>query len=181
MQSGAEIVVAHVIQQAVAPVFLLTGVGAILSVLTNRLSRIIDRFRTLDALGVAPRGPYTAGAAGAEDAEHHTIMQRRGEMKNLSRRRNWIHWAITSCTICALLICVVIATLFLASELGTDPSRLVGGDGTVRSTLGRPLARNGRFRPRGSVRSGLRPVAPPRWCWPTTWQSSWGPRPREPA
>jgi hypothetical protein len=126
VQSGAEIVVAHVIQQAVAPVFLLTGVGAILSVLTNRLSRIIDRFRTLDALGVASRGPYTAGAAGAEDAEHHTIMQRRGEMKNLSRRRNWIHWAITSCTICALLICVVIATLFLASELGTDPSRLVG-------------------------------------------------------
>ena len=42
------IAVAHVIQQSVAPVFLLSGVGAILSVLTNRLSRVIDRFRTLD-------------------------------------------------------------------------------------------------------------------------------------
>jgi hypothetical protein len=123
VQSGAEIVVAHVIQQAVAPVFLLTGVGAILSVLTNRLSRIIDRFRTLDALGGFPRAP---DATGSEDAEHHTAMQRRGEMTNLRRRRNWIHRAISLCTICALLICVVIATLFLASEVGTDPSRLVG-------------------------------------------------------
>lgn len=37
--------VAHVIQLAVAPVFLLTGVGTILHVMTSRLSRIIDRFR----------------------------------------------------------------------------------------------------------------------------------------
>lgn len=40
--------VAHVIQLAVAPVFLLTGVGAILSVLVNRLGRVVDRFRVLE-------------------------------------------------------------------------------------------------------------------------------------
>src|SRR5262249_30639604 len=40
--------VAHVIQIAVAPVFLLTGVGSLLSVLTNRLGRIIDRARGLE-------------------------------------------------------------------------------------------------------------------------------------
>ena len=39
--------IAHAIQLAVAPVFLLTGVASILSVLTNRLSRIIDRSRFL--------------------------------------------------------------------------------------------------------------------------------------
>ncbi len=38
----------HVIQLAVAPVFLLTGIGAILSVLTGRLGRVVDRFRALN-------------------------------------------------------------------------------------------------------------------------------------
>ena len=33
--------IAHIVQMAVAPVFLLTGVGAVLSVLTTRLSRVI--------------------------------------------------------------------------------------------------------------------------------------------
>jgi len=124
VQPGAEInVVAHVIQQAVAPVFLLTGVGAMLGVLTSRLSRIIDRFRTLDAYVRAADGTE----AKSEDEEHHTALHRRKEMVMLSRRRIWIHRAITLCTVCALLVCVVIATLFLASELGDDPSRLVGG------------------------------------------------------
>lgn len=37
--------VAYFIQLSVAPVFLLTGMGAMLGVLTSRLSRIIDRAR----------------------------------------------------------------------------------------------------------------------------------------
>ena len=41
--------ITHAIQQAVAPVFLLAGIGAILNVLTNRLARIIDRSRNLHA------------------------------------------------------------------------------------------------------------------------------------
>jgi len=123
VQPGVEVnVVAHVIQQAVAPVFLLTGVGAILGVLTNRLSRIIDRLRTLVALELAPHG----AAAPGENPAYRNVAHRRDEMAMLSRRRSWIHGAITLCTICALLVCVVIATLFLAAELGTDPSRLVG-------------------------------------------------------
>ena len=40
--------VSHVIQLAVAPVFLLSGVGAILAVLINRLGRIVDRYRFLE-------------------------------------------------------------------------------------------------------------------------------------
>ncbi|HYA85747.1 MAG TPA: DUF2721 domain-containing protein [Nitrospirota bacterium] len=38
-------VIAHVIQLAVAPVFLLSAIAAMLTVLTNRLGRIIDRAR----------------------------------------------------------------------------------------------------------------------------------------
>jgi len=120
VQSSGEInVVAHVIQQAVAPVFLLTGVGAILGVLTNRLSRIIDRFRALE--NVAPSSNATVYAEHSLETAH-----RRQEMTVLNRRRTWIHRAITLCTICALLICVVIATLFLGSEFAVDPSRVVG-------------------------------------------------------
>ena len=40
--------VVHAIQQSVAPAFLLTGIGALLSVLTNRLARVVDRFRALN-------------------------------------------------------------------------------------------------------------------------------------
>ncbi len=39
--------VAHSIQLAVAPVFLLSAVGVVLTVLTNRMTRIIDRARSV--------------------------------------------------------------------------------------------------------------------------------------
>ncbi len=106
MEHPAELItVAQVIQQAVAPVFLLTGVGAILGVLSTRLARVIDRFRILDNM------------AGEDQRAEHAA-----EMATLIRRSRWIHWAISLCTLCALLICVVIAALFIGSESGKDPS-----------------------------------------------------------
>ncbi len=103
--------VAHVIQLAVAPVFLLTGVGAVLGVLTNRLSRVVDRFRLLE--GRLPNG------AGEEYELQRT------EMGLLERRARLIHWAISLCTICALLVCVVIATLFIGSVESIDVSDVI--------------------------------------------------------
>jgi hypothetical protein len=105
VQTAANVpIVAHVIQQAVAPVFLLTGVGAILSVLTNRLARVVDRFRNLN------------------DSVEDVRTLHKKEIETLSRRARLIHWAITLCTICALFICIVIAALFVGSETGIDPS-----------------------------------------------------------
>lgn len=101
--------VAHVIQLAVAPVFLLTGVGTILSVMTSRLSRIIDRFRVLEA--ITPK---------AQEANAH-----QAEMKILAQRERVIYWAISLCTVCALLICVVIATLFVGSVMGVQLTILI--------------------------------------------------------
>src|SRR5258706_1090070 len=40
--------IAHVIQLSVAPVFLLSGVAALLAVMTGRLSRVIGRARRLE-------------------------------------------------------------------------------------------------------------------------------------
>ena len=88
--------IGHVIQLAIAPVFLLTGVATKLTVLTNRLARIIDRTRVLDdGLKVS----FNADAA--------------SELETLYQRSHLINYAITSSTACGLLICVVIAMLFL--------------------------------------------------------------------
>lgn len=94
--------IAHVIQMAVAPVFLLAGIGAILNVMTIRLSRIIDRSRVLDARRQDPQN----------DAS--TID---GELRQLRKRGNLIHLAIAMCTTCALMVCSVIAIVFLGALL----------------------------------------------------------------
>jgi hypothetical protein len=95
--------VGHIIQLATAPVFLLTGVGTNLLVLTNRLGRIIDRSRVLeDRID-------TAGEPGRA--------QCLAEIRILYRRARLINRAITLSTICALLICVVIAALFVGDAL----------------------------------------------------------------
>ena len=90
--------IAHVIQLAVAPVFLLTGVGAILNVMANRLSRIVDRARALELK-----------LAGAEVVARTELLQR---LANLSRRARLISHAIALCVGTAVLVCGVIITLF---------------------------------------------------------------------
>lgn len=112
MQSAASITtVAHVIQLAVAPVFLLTGVGAILSVLTNRLGRAVDRFRVLE------RGILETANSEASPAQT--------EMTLLSRRARLIQRAISLCTVSALLVCIVIASLFVGSVTGVEMSSTI--------------------------------------------------------
>jgi signal transduction histidine kinase len=107
MQSATDVTtVAHVIQLAVAPVFLLTGVGAILNVITNRLARIVDRFRVL------------SNTVQKQHAQQEEIAM-------LSRRARWVHWAISLCTMSALFICIVIVALFVGSEISMDPSQAV--------------------------------------------------------
>lgn len=101
--------VAHVIQLAVAPVFLLTGVGTILNVMASRLSRIIDRFRVLENVTPNPGNDRRA----------------QDEMKVLAHRERVIYWAISLCTICALLICIVIATLFVGSVMGVQLTSVI--------------------------------------------------------
>jgi Protein of unknown function (DUF2721) len=99
--------VAHVIQLAVAPVFLLSGIGAMLAVMTNRLARVIDRARVLEALAVSR--PEDAGNS-------------QDELAMLFRRAKLASRAITFCTITALLVCAVIAILFLGAFFGYDVS-----------------------------------------------------------
>ncbi len=115
MQSSSAPDIAHVIQQAVAPVFLFSGIAAMLSVLTNRLGRVIDRARQFAA-------EYHDLPAGIERHEM------RDRLATLAQRSRLINLAITLCTLAALLICVVIVTLFLAALLPvSDSSRWIAG------------------------------------------------------
>jgi hypothetical protein len=104
--------IAHVIQLAVAPVFLLTGVSAMLSVLTNRLGRIIDRARALEDM-------YRSA-----DAERRSHLER--DLRTLASRSRLINRAIGLCTTSALLVCTVIGALFVGAFLNADLSVLVG-------------------------------------------------------
>lgn len=99
--------VANVIQMAVAPVFLLTGIGAILSVLTGRLGRLVDRFRVL-----------------TENLSELPAIQVR-ELSILTVRAVWVHWAIMLCTAAALFVSIVIAALFMGAVVDINPSRIV--------------------------------------------------------
>ncbi len=93
--------IANAIHLAVAPVFLLTGIGALLGVMANRLGRVIDRARHLEG-----RLEHAADGDAAGITAHLGILSRRAKLINL---------AITCCTMTALLICSVIAVLFSGS------------------------------------------------------------------
>src|SRR5690348_7658942 len=103
--------IAHVIQLAIAPVFLISGVATLLSVLANRLGRIVDRARVLEAKLEIP-----AEAKRAHMSE---------ELTRLSRRARLVNVAITFGTICALLICVTIVTLFTGTFFPINLSRVI--------------------------------------------------------
>jgi hypothetical protein len=92
--------IAHLIQLAIAPVFLLAGIGAILNVLAQRLARVVDRARVLEA-----------EFASLDDRER----ERAGiELEILDRRMTVVNRAISACTASALFVCVVISILFVA-------------------------------------------------------------------
>ena len=112
MQADSRVTaIAHVIQLAVAPVFFLTGIGAILNVLTSRLARVVDRARALEQ------------QVAAREASPDEPL--RNELRALARRSDLISRSITLCTITALLICAVIAVLFIGVFRQLDTSIVV--------------------------------------------------------
>ena len=95
--------VGEVIRLAVAPVFLLSGVGIMLTVFTNRLARAVDRARELER-----------SAVNVPEASHPQDIHQ--PLATLARRGRLLSIAIALCTICALLVSVVIVVLFLGES-----------------------------------------------------------------
>ena len=100
------------IQLALAPVFLLTGIAGLLNIMTGRLARIIDRGRKL------VEQPLPEQLMGPEQLQR--------ELQILEYRRTVASHAITACTLSALLVCLVVMTLFLEGLLQLNKQWLVG-------------------------------------------------------
>jgi hypothetical protein len=90
--------IADIIQSALAPVFLLAGIGAFLNVCTGRLSRIVDRARDIEPLLLGSRG-----------IDHDRYL---GEIRTLDRRMALVGRAIWLAVFAAVLICLVVVLLF---------------------------------------------------------------------
>ncbi|SDK52076.1 DUF2721 domain-containing protein [Microbulbifer yueqingensis] len=103
---------ASAIQLALAPAFLLTGIAGMLAVMTGRLARIIDRGR---ALAEGEIDPSMIKPGSIDD-----------ELRALDRRRHYSSVAITASTIAALLLCLVIAMLFLGVMIDAPLGSVVG-------------------------------------------------------
>jgi hypothetical protein len=109
---GIEGDVAHAIQLALPPVFLLTGIAGILNVMAVRLARVIDRGRALTERSHPPE----VGSDALRD-----------ELAQLDRRRRLASAAIVASTLSAFLVCTVIAMLFVEVLVQIDPGWLIAG------------------------------------------------------
>ncbi len=101
------------IQMSVAPVFLLAGIGGLLVVLNNRLVRIIDRSRQLQALRQSRDTPVSS------ERESKT------ELQALKRRMALIMKAIELLTVTILLVALVVAVVFISAVTQFDLDLLV--------------------------------------------------------
>ncbi len=105
--------IAHTIQLSVAPVFLLAGIGALLNVVTSRLGRAVDRARTLE-------GKLLAALDGSD------APRIRNELGVLDRRMVLAQRSIFLFSFSALLVCVLVAALFITDLANLQLGALVG-------------------------------------------------------
>lgn len=92
--------IAQTIQLSLSPVFMLAGIGALLNVLAGRLSRVVDRARTVEGLHPRSTGP-----------EHDRHVW---ELRLLDQRMTIINRALFLAVSSAVMTCAVVALLFIA-------------------------------------------------------------------
>jgi hypothetical protein len=90
------------IRDAVAPVFLLTGIGSILSVLVNRLGRSIDRARAINVM--------------ADDQFYQCL----DELNIILQRTKWMRWSVGLFIFAGLCVALSIAAVFIGVELNIN-------------------------------------------------------------
>jgi hypothetical protein len=104
--------VTHGIQLAVAPVFLLTAVAAMIGTAAGRLARIIDRARVLETrIDASP--------------VENPMMSEFGELGHLRMRARLVNFCIALLTFCAIAIGMTIVALFLGETTGIQAFRVV--------------------------------------------------------
>jgi hypothetical protein len=106
--------IARLIQLSVAPVFLLTAIGAMLGALNNRLSRIVDRRRLLEDR--SRKTISDGGEAPKEDLQ---------ELALLAQRIGLIYHSFMFAVISGLLVCLLVALVFTGVFIAYDLARIV--------------------------------------------------------
>jgi hypothetical protein len=99
MPSSSAEILTQTIQIALGPVFLLVATGGVLNVITGRLARVVDRSRDL----------MSQHATTAGDAHKRVVW----ELRILDRRMDIINWSIALCVACGIVVCMLVAMLFL--------------------------------------------------------------------
>ena len=103
--------ITHVIQLAVAPVFLLTAIGTLIATLNVRLGRVVDRSRSLE--GQLERTPPHAERL-------------RAELKVLGVRIRLAQAAIALAVLAALFMCLLVTSAFVGAFVSVDLSAPIG-------------------------------------------------------
>ncbi|SMF77185.1 Protein of unknown function [Pseudobacteriovorax antillogorgiicola] len=97
--------IVDILSAAVAPVFLITGIVAIIAAMNARYNRVIDRTRTL-----LRDGPKLYGMAlGADHMEH--------EFKTLYKRARMLRLMIISEIVAASMVVLTICSVFLSLSM----------------------------------------------------------------
>jgi CBS domain containing-hemolysin-like protein len=104
--------IAHLIQIALTPIFLISAIGVTLNVLTSRLARIVDRARAMEDILRQPD-------------RQHDGRDLHGALDVLARRARYINAAIMLITLSALFISLVVVMLFVNAFLRWDLSAFI--------------------------------------------------------
>lgn len=99
--------IAGVIQLSVAPVFLLAGIAGLLNVLSIRLGRVVDRARVVETR-----------LANERHEQHRLLLQ--SETEGLWKRIRLVNWSLRMFVTAALMVCLVIMSLFLGELTGRN-------------------------------------------------------------
>jgi hypothetical protein len=102
-----------VLQTAIGPVVLISGVGLLLLTMTNRLGRIVDRSRSL---------AHQARTSTGEERETASA-----QLHILKQRAELVRWAIAFAAFCVLFAALLVISLFVTALFGIEAAWLVAG------------------------------------------------------
>lgn len=99
--------ISFAIRDAVAPVFLLTGIGSLMSVLVNRLGRAVDRARHINNLEAGQRGSHGR------------------ELAIILCRTTWMRRSVALFIFAGLCVSLSIVAVFVGVAIGVKLSMFV--------------------------------------------------------
>ena len=102
-----------VLQTAVGPVVVISGVALLLLTMTNRLGRIVDRSRAL---------AHQARTAAGQERE-----TARAQLRILHDRAELVRWAIALAAFCVLFVALLVISLFVTALFGVEMAWLIAG------------------------------------------------------